>query len=61
MVINKAIRTGVTFNPSQGLKKNSQEEARIMTDKEQYKQKKVLLNLVRVRKTNKQRNKTSLL
>lgn len=50
MVTNTVVRTEVTFNPSQDLKKKkiSQKEAKIMTDKEQNKQNKVLLILVRV-------------
>ena len=38
------------IQPVTGYQKNSQEEARIMTDKEQNKQNKVLLILVRVKK-----------
>lgn len=50
MEVNAVIRTGVTFSLSQDFKKIVKEEARIMADKEQNKQNKVLLILVRVKK-----------
>lgn len=49
-VINTFIRTGITFNSSQDLKKYDQAETIIIIDKEQNKQKKVLVILVRVKK-----------
>lgn len=49
-VINTFIRTGITLNPSQDLKKDNQAETIIMINKEQNKQKKVLVILVRVKK-----------